>query len=181
MPTKRKSPANQAVGAFEAAALLGVHFTIPRAMAGKGKLTARAVKPGRGQRAPSIYDGGECEENWREYERDLKTDSLIRRPRSWAHLRPDVLKHLANVETPIAFDDAVGVVEAGEILSVHPSLVPRMCRKGYIVGRIAWSQRANASRLWIVSRRSCLANVREIKAREAAGKKQGMKRTKKLS
>jgi hypothetical protein len=181
MPTKRKSPANQAVGAWEAAALLGVHFTVPRAMAGKGKLTARAVKAGRGERASAIYDGQECEENWREYERDLKTDSLIRRPRSWPHLRPKVLEHLASIETPIAFDDAVGVVEAGDILSVHPSLVPRMCRKGQIVGRIAWSQRANASRLWIVSRKSCLANVREIKAREAAGKKQGLKRVRKLS
>jgi len=181
MPTKRKSPANQAVGAWEAAALLGVHFTVPRAMAGKGKLTARAVKAGRGERASAIYDGQECEENWREYERDLRTDSLIRRPRSWPHLRPKVLEHLASIETPIAFDDAVGVVEAGDILSVHPCLVPRMCRKGQIVGRIAWSQRANASRLWIVSRKSCLANVREIKAREAAGKKQGLKRTKKLS
>lgn len=171
-----KNPANQAVGAFEAAALLGVHFTIPRLMVARGRLSAHNVRPGRGSRPPAIYDGGECDRDFREYEKAFAAGDHGHRPRSWVHLRPKVLEHLKSVEHAIPFDDAIGVVEAGDIMQVHPSLVPRMCRSGAIVGRIAWSGRAGASRLWIVSRKSCLANARATKAREAAGKKPGIKR-----
>jgi len=120
-------------------------------------------------------------QDYREYEATFAAGNHGSRPRSWTHLRPEVLKHLAGVEQPIEFGDAVGIVDAGEILGVHPTLVPRMARKGQIVGRIAWSQRANAARLWIISRKSCLDNLRETKAREAAGKKPGVKRTRKMS
>jgi hypothetical protein len=176
-----KQAARQAVGADEAAALMGVHFTTPRAMANKGKLIARSVRPGRGRRPPAIYDGSDCDRDWREYERNVESGLHRKRERAHAHRRPVVLKHLASVEHRIEFDDSIGVQEAADILGVHPSLVPRMARKRQIVGRIAWSERATASRLWIVSRKSCVANLKEIRQREAAGKKTGVKRSAKKS
>jgi len=115
----------QAVSAAEAAAIMGVHFVMPKRMA------------------------------------------------------PPVVAHLKGVKTPIAFDDAVTLGEAAAILGVHHTLVPRMLRDGKIVGRVAWSPRSKGGpRLWIVSRRSCLANVKEIKAAEAAGTKRGRPRQK---
>jgi hypothetical protein len=72
------------------------------------------------------------------------------------------------------FDDAITLGEASALLGVHHTLVPRMLREQKIVGRVAWNPRGKStSRVWIVSRKSCLANVKEIKALEAAGKKPG--------
>ena len=48
----------QALGAFEAAAVLGVHFSTVRRMVEKGMIAARLVPlSGDGQKAAGIYDG----------------------------------------------------------------------------------------------------------------------------
>ena len=174
----------QAVGAAEAAALMGVHFVMPARMASKGLLSAHIAAASANVDEPerhyALYDSAECDANYREYEEKVaaRGGRNDRRPRAWLHLRPDVLKHLRSVQTPIAFDDAVTLGEASKILRVHHTLVPRMLRDGKIVGRVAWNPRGKSgSRVWIVSRRSCLDNVREIKALESAGKKKGRKRT----
>lgn len=174
----------QAVGPFEAAAIMGVHFTVPPRMADRGLLSVHRMgesSAGEDQeRAYSIYDGAECEENYREY--DAKVSSRggksDRRPRAWLHLRPDVIKHLKSIKTPIAFDDAIGVMEAAKLLGVSHTLVPRYLRDGRLVGRVLWSHRGRGTRVWIVSRKSCLANAREFRAREAAGTKPGRLRKK---
>lgn len=177
----------QAVGSAEAAAIMGVHFTQPRAMVQKGLLTAYEPPLSLYSDSPSrvyaIYDGGECERNYQAYDEDCRASygRINRRPREWLHLRPDALRHLKAVEHPIAFSDAIGMAEAAQILQVHESLIPRLVAAGTIVGRKPWNHRCSGGRIYLLSRESCQANVREIKAREAAGKKPGRKRTRKVS
>ena len=175
----------QAVSASEAAAILGVHFVMPKRMAEKGLLSVHvateSVNVDEPERFYALYDSAECDGNYREYEKKIEArgGKNDRRPRGQLHLRPEVIAHLKNVETPVAFDDAITLGEAANILGVHHTLVPRMLRSGKIVGRIAWSQRGRgAPRSWIVSRKSCLADVKATKAAEAAGTKRGRARQK---
>jgi len=175
----------QAVGVAEAAALMGLHHVMPARMAEKGVLTAHVATQSANVEEPerfyALYDSEECVANYKEYDEKVSArgGKSDRRPRGWLHLRPDVIAHLRSVETPIAFDDAITLGESAALLGVHHTLVPRMLREGKLVGRIAWNPRGKStSRVWIVSRKSCLANVKEIKALEAAGKKRGRLRTK---
>jgi hypothetical protein len=179
---------DQALGSYEAAALMGVHFGQPQKLIAKGVLTARTITTSAYSADPtrliSIYDGAECEANYQDYEegcaaRGGKTE---RRPRSWLHLRPEAVRRLKAVATPIAFDDAITLVEASEILGVHISLIPRLVGAGKIVGRRPWNPRGlrTGARNWIVSRRSCLEHAKATKAREAAGTKVGRPRSKKV-
>jgi hypothetical protein len=154
-------------------------------MAEKGILTARVATESANVDEPerfyAFYDSKECDDNYREYDEKVASrgGKSDRRPRGWLHLRPDAIRHLRGVKTRIAFDDAITLGEAAALLGVHHTLVPRMLREGKIVGRVAWNPRGKStSRVWIVSRKSCLANVKEIKALEAAGKKRGRLRTK---
>lgn len=178
---------DQALGSFEAAALMGLHFGQPQKLVAKGKLTARTVTESAYSDEPTrfvaIYDGAECEANYQDYEaktaaRGGKTE---RRPRAWLHLRPEAVRRLKAIKTPIAFDDAITLVEAAKILGVHISLVPRLVAQGKILARVPWNPRGvkGGPRNWIVSRRSCLADARAAKAREAAGNKPGRPRKKK--
>jgi len=182
----RQKPApetKQAVGTYEAAAIMGVHFATPVKMVAKGLLTAQVmdqVYSAAGARRQSIFDGQECERDYLDYE-DRKadpSDPVGRRPRSYLDLRPAVLKALRAVQTPIPFGDAIGVAEAAKILSVHPSFIGRMVAKGDIVGRMAWGQRraSTVGRQFILSRRSCLANVAKVRALQSAGGKVGRPR-----
>jgi len=175
----------QGVSAGEAAAIMGLHFVMPKRMAEKGVLSAHVATESANVDEPerfyAIYDSAECDKNFREYEEKVaaRGGKNDRRPRGQLHTRPDVVAHLKTVKTPIDFEDAVTLGEAAAILGVHHTLVPRMLRSGKIVGRVAWSPRGGGgARIWIVSRRSCLANVKEIKAAEAAGKKRGRPRQK---
>lgn len=175
----------QAVGATEAAALMGLHYVMPRRMHEKGLLSAHIVTESANVSDPerhyAIFDSAECDKNWQEYEEKVaaRGGKNDRRPRSWLHLRPDVVRHLSKVKAPIAFDDAITLGQAAKILCVHHTLVPRLLRDGKVVGRVLWSHRGkSAPRVWIVSRKSCLANVKEMRGLEAAGKKRGRPRQK---
>lgn len=174
----------QAVSASEAAAIMGVNHVMPRRMHEKGLLSAHIVTESTNvddpERHYAIYDSAEAEANYQEYDEKVTARGGMndRRPRSNLHLRPDVVRHLRGVKTPIAFDDAITLGQASKILGVHHTLVPRLLRSGKVVGRIAWSARGRTGpRFWIVSRKSCLQNVREVKAAEAAGTKRGRVRT----
>lgn len=175
----------QAVGAAEAAAIMGIHWVMPKRMAEKGLISTRTVTESANVDEPerfcAVYDSAECDANYREYDEKVaaRGGKNDRRPRSCLHMRPKVLAHLKKVKTPIAFNDAITVGEAAAILCVHHTLVPRLLRDGRVVGRVAWNPRGGSGpRSWIVSRRSCLENVREVKALEAAGQKRGRPRTK---
>lgn len=184
MRAKPEKAALQAVGSFEAAALMGLHFATPAKMVEKGMLSAhqqpQTIKSATGLRRQAIFDGRECEENFLDYQEkfDAAGGKTDRRPRAHLRLRPIALRHLAKVADPIAFEDAIGVAEAAEILHVHVSFIPRMVKAGEIVGRAAWGQRRAGfvSRHWIVSRSSCLENVRKTRQLQTSGKKIGRRR-----
>jgi hypothetical protein len=178
----------QAVGSAEAAAILGVHFTQPRKMVEKGQLTAHMLADSLYTDEPTrtfaIYDGGECEANFQEYDEAYRESGgkTKRRPRAWLHTRPDVLRHLRAVKTPIEFSDAIGMAEAAKILCVHQTLIPRLVTHGKIIGRRPWNPRGGKGpKIYIISRQSCQENIRQTRAKESAGTKPGRKRRKKVS
>jgi hypothetical protein len=175
----------QAVGSAEAAGIMGIHWTQPRRMVEKGQLTAHFMAESLYSDDPTrtyaIYDGAECEANYQDYDERFRAagGKTERRPRSWLHTRPDALRHLKAVKTPIAFDDAIGMAEAAKILCVHQTLIPRLIASGKIVGRKPWNPRGRTgSKVFILSRKSCRENLKEMRALEAAGKKPGRPRRK---
>lgn len=167
----------QALGAFEAAAVMGVHFATPAKMAQKGMIACRAVPlSGDGIKVAPIFDGRSCEEDYLDYEAKLAEGGTGKRPRGHLDLRPEALKRLRAVETPIAFADAITSSEAAEILSVHTSFIARMIARGDIVGRRLWSPRGAAERIYIVSRQSCVVNAQAARKMQAVGGKVGRPR-----
>lgn len=164
---------NEAIGTWEAACLLGVHWTRPKKMAEAGVLSARSVGGAEG-REFAVYSARECDENFLDY---AKRRGAQGRGRTAVDLRPDAIKNLATRGRPqIDFEDAIGVFEAAEILGVFWTRVARMVDEGKIVGRVLWSNRGDRSRLWIFSRKSCTAYAKEIRRLEASGKKLGRPR-----
>ena len=169
-----------AIGSYEAACLLGVHFTQPASMARKGLLTTRLVRSQSDQaetvREVAVYSLRSCEEDWRGYEK-RQADGTVRRPRAYADERPAMQRKLAKMTVQIDFHDAIGSVEAAEILGVTLPWAVRMARTKQVVGRLLLSERAAASRRWIFSRKSCEAAAGETKRLAATGKKIGRPRS----
>ena len=146
-----------ALGSYEAAAVLGVHFTRPARMAGKGEIVCRVLHQPADQikRDYLIYSLDDCQENLAAYLRRMGADgSTTHRPRAYMHERKDALKWLAAAEPKIIYDDAIGSGDACRILDIHPSLVHRMCREGKLVFRQPWNPRSPSQRFFILSRRS---------------------------
>jgi hypothetical protein len=158
---------NEAIGSYEAAAVMGLHFTRPRRMAESGVISSKTLGGEEG-REFSIYSLRECDENFREYEKTIGQSGG--RPRTGLDSRHAVLRVLADKDRPvIMLDDAVGTQEAAEILGVWHTLVPRLVSSGRVVGRILWSERAGSSRLWIFSRKSCQECAAKMRKLEEAG------------
>lgn len=172
----------QAVGSYEAACLMGVHFSQPAKLHAKGRLSAHMIEGSNYVENPTktaaIYDSRECERDYEEYVERYDSGEHGRRPRAWLHLRPDAIAHLRTVKTPIDFDDAIGVVEATKILGVHPSFVARLIARGELVGRQPFSRRGRSPRVYIISRRSCVENAKKKRAALAAGGVVGRPRAK---
>ena len=170
---------DQAIGTHEAAGLMGVHFSAATRMFDRGWVGGREMQT-RGSRRYVLFHGSDCDQNYREYEAKVEARGGIndRRPRAWLHTRIPTLRYLARIETPIAFDDAIGVYDAAEILSVHSSMVPRLCKSGDIVGRLTMGRKGlgGASRVWIISRRSCVENAKKARSEQADGTKRGRHR-----
>lgn len=163
----------QAIGAHEAASLMGVHFTVPYRMALRGKLAAAHFES-LGERRITFFDGREVEENWVEYCHDMAAGGTGKRPRDHTDHRQAVLAHLAAVTTRIALADAISTTEAAKILGMQRSYAVVLAKQGKVVGRQLWSARSNRGpNQWMFSRRSCLANVAAAKATFATGKAVG--------
>lgn len=164
---------DEAIGAFEAAALLGVHFTKPMRMWERGEISARELA-GDDSRRFVVYSRRDCDQNYADYESAERTG----RPRTRVADRPLAQRRLAAKGVPkIAFGDAIGAKEAAEILGVWYSLIPRLAREKKIVGRILWSERAGGPKLWIFSRESVERRAAESRKLEGAGQKVGRPRT----
>jgi hypothetical protein len=170
---------DMALGSWEAACLLGVHYTQPKRMADKGLLTTRSLQSpvvSDPERVFAIYSMSECERDFDAYEKAMKTGGTGKRARTAVNERLAMIKKLAATKNQIAFGDAISTGEAGEILGVHWTFPPRLALAGKIVGRVLTNGRNNRSRCWIFSRASCEANVSVARRLEAAGKKKGRKR-----
>jgi hypothetical protein len=173
---------SQAVGAHEAAAIMGLHWSLPARMVSKGWLSASELEgAGQGLRSFVVYDGSECDKNYREYDAHVaaRGGKHDRRPRAWLHLRQPMIAKLAAIAEPIAFGDAIGVLEAASILGVHPSFVPRLIKAGDIVGRRLHSRDQTTTRhraVYICSRTSCIENAKIVRQKQHEGAKVGRPR-----
>ena len=166
---------DEAVGTFEAAALLGGHFTKPARMLQKGEISARHIV-GDDARKFMIYSRRECDENFAAYESSRKSG----RPRTRVDDRPLAQKKLdAKGAVKIEYGDAIGASEAAKILGVWKTMVPRLAKSGKIVGRLLWSERSGDPRLWIFSRVSVEQRAAAVRRAEDAGEKRGRPRKKK--
>jgi len=171
-----------ALGSYEAAAIMGVHFTRPRLMAKAGKLVSRPLASG--VKSPKsmihIYSRLDCDQEFKEYEQRvaLNGGTASQRPRAWLHLRPKAQKLLANV-VQIEYADACSVQEASDTLRLAgTSQITRLIRSGDLVGRKAWNPRHSGSQgeAWIISRRSVEERKNKIVAAETVGKKRGIRK-----
>lgn len=171
-----------ALGSWEAAALMGVHFTRPGRMLSTGKLIGRTLEGIRDepQSEIAVYSSADCERDYEEYmERVAESGGKhYRRPRAWLHLRDAILRRLAKQKHLVDYADACSIAEAmRELRLVSTAQVSRMLRDGKIAGRRPYSERNGQSKsLWIISRRSVEEWKRSIVAREAAGVKPGLRK-----
>lgn len=174
---------NMALGAHEAAAVMGVHYSVPQRMYDRGWIAGRELPTvGGTQRRCIIFDGRDCEANYEEYDEKVASRGGMndRRPRAWIDHREPMIDRLAQVEERIAFDDAIGSAEAAEILGVHTSFCPRLAKSGEIIGRMLHGRDLTLGghrRHWIFSRASCLQNAKTARAEANAGAKIGRPRT----
>lgn len=171
-----------ALGSYEAAALMGLHFTRPARMMAAGTLLGRQMAGITASPASqvAVYSRRDCERDYQEYLDRLEEGGgkHYRRPRSWLHLRPQAQRHLAAVEQHIEYSDACSVVEAMRMLNlVSTAQISRMLSEGKIVGRRPWNPRNKQSKsFWIISRRSVEEWRKRIIAREHAGTKPGRRK-----
>lgn len=148
-----------AIGPYEAACLLGVHWTRVPKMAADGTINFRTLRSSTGRARIRVYSFLSVNANFKDYTHDLRTGQFRSRPRSNVHLRPGMLKELSAIKQHIDFFDAVSVYEAAEIMGVWTSFPPRMIAAGAIVGRKLISHREGDSRSLIYSRKSCEENA----------------------
>jgi hypothetical protein len=164
---------NEAIGQYEAAALMGVHFSRPTRMARDGILVAHVMRA-HGSRKICFFERRQCEENWQQY---LQMPSFGR-PRSRLDEREEILRRLADESRPrIAVDDAICTEQAAELLGCYPTLISRLAKQGKIVGRRLLSGRGDENRLWIYSRRSCIAHAEIYASLMLTGSKRGRPRS----
>lgn len=156
-----------ALGSYEAAALMGVHFTRPRRMFDDGILDGRRLDPvwvAASPRDTLIYSSVACEKNYEEYEEGQVQRTRGCRPRAWLSERPKAMKLLKSLVVRITYDDAIGTAEAAKILGVHHTLIRKLVADGKIVARQAWNPRYSAGRFYIISRKSCEQNRKDYAA-----------------
>lgn len=170
-----------ALGSYEAAALLGVHFTRPAKMADGGLIISRPL--GTNRKDPShrlsIYSEADCERDFAEYEERVREagGKHYRRPRAWLHLRAQVLKRLAKMTRRIEYADACSIAEAMEIMNLESTTqITRLLVKGELIGRHPWNPRSSSEAIWIISRRSVEERKKRIIADEKAGRKPGIRK-----
>lgn len=172
----RKQVPNAALGAEEAAGVMGVHYTQPGKRVQKGLLSCRYVTCNEAEdRAFAVYSLKECEEDFADYEETYKAGKG--RPRTKVEDREHVLKRLLSEKNLIDYDDAISVAEAAEILGMVRSGVQYLLAQEKIVARKIWGERSNATVFWIVSKKSCEQHAAATAKLEKAGKKAGRPRT----
>jgi len=170
---------DEALGAYEAAALMGVHFSKPQRMAAQGLLTHKVIHSRNG-RGVAVYSRRACEDNYEEYCRLLDSGESWRgQGRLHLTARPEILRLLRPSDRPrIAMRDAISVYRASEIIGVWYTRVPRMVHEGWLVGRVAINLRTPRSKFLIISEQSARENAARLLEEERLGVKLGRPRKK---
>jgi hypothetical protein len=156
-----------ALGSYEAAALMGVHFTRPRRMFDDGTIDGRRLDPvwvASSPRDTLIYSSAACEKNYADYEEAQAKRNRGCRPRAWLSERPKAQRLLRSLTVRISYDDAIGTAEAAKILGVHHTLIRKLVVDGKLVARQAWNPRHSVGRFYIISRKSCEQNRKDYAA-----------------
>jgi hypothetical protein len=168
---------DEAIGAWEAAALMGIHFSKPQSMAAKGLLTHKIIHSSTGRQV-AVYSRRAAEDNWSDYVAACRTgDRGKGRPRKFTASRPQALRLLAAARRPrISVADAISAYEAAEIMQIWHTRVPRMVREGVLVGRIANNLRTPKAKFLIISARSARENAKRMAREEREGIKVGRPR-----
>lgn len=167
---------NAAIGAEEAAGIMGVHYTQPGKRVSKGLLSCRYVTCNEAEdRAFAVYSLRECDEDFHDYEETYKAGKG--RPRTKLENRDFVLKKLLDDKNLIEYDDAISVAEAADILGMVRSGVQYLLAQQKIVARKVWGERSAKANFWIVSKKSCEQRASHINNLEKQGRKQGRPRS----
>ena len=182
MKIERNLP-DLALSADEASAVMGVHFTQPVKMGRAEKIRYRELptfwkdKPAHG---PSVFSLRDCEKSFLEYMERLKEGNgkVRRQPRKSLENRTVVFDYLE--EQPlILFSDAIGASEAAEILQCHATYILKMCQANRVLNRKGWSRKVgakspNRKRNYIISRKSIMKYLQEMRDLESKGLKRGL-------
>lgn len=169
-----------ALGSYEAACLLGVHFTQPAVIARRGVLRTRLCrslpKGATVEREFAVYSSTSVHANWEDYVRGQQEPGRPR-PRTRESLRPAMERRLKKAPQ-IEFSDAIGSAEAAEIMGCTAAWAIHLVRDKHVVGRLLHSDRRgpDASRRWIFSRKSCEEHAAEVRREIRAGTKIGRPR-----
>lgn len=155
----KNPPQNAALGSYEAACVIGVHFTRIAKMAEAGTLKSRLLRSSSADIRIRVYSFSDLCQNWDEYVYSVDKKLRSRRRRTNEDLREPMIRELAAMPAHIDFYDAVSVYEAAEILGVWYSYVPRLAAAGGVVGRRLINHRQTKSRAMIYSRKSCEENA----------------------
>jgi hypothetical protein len=182
MKIERNLP-DLAVNADEAAAVMGVHFTQPVKMGRLEKIRAKEfptfwkAQPVHG---PSVFSLRDCEKSFLEYMERLREGGgkVQRQPRKSLENRTIVFDYLEG-QPKILFSDAIGTSEAAEILQCHATYALKLCQTNRVLTRKGWSRKVNAAsptrkRNYIISRKSVVKYLHEMKQLEASGSKRGV-------
>jgi len=165
----------QAVGTYEAAALMGVTPERPAWSAARKRIASTRLRLlGKRKRTFLVYDGESCEADYRAYRRRVADHggTHYRRPRSRLADREVMLPKLAALEVRIDFADVMSVREAARMLGIAESFVTRMVRQGRLVGRRLHSEDFKLTKrraVYIISRRSCVATRDKIRGLKRQG------------
>lgn len=134
---KTKLP-DLAIGSYEAAAILRVHWTQPRRMISRKQIVGRKIARAGGRAEMYLYSLHDCLREWDEYQ---SAPPAANRPRTGdTELAKRVLAYLAS-GPQIVYEDATNCHAVARILGVHPSLITRFIARGTIVNRETFSER----------------------------------------
>lgn len=166
-----------ALGSYEAACVMGLHFTQPARMAAAGRLLSKplaAAWTDSQERLTQVYSLHDCDDDFQAYA--SHGDDVPHRARGYVHLRVPMLKRLADAHPRILFDDAIGTGDVAALLCVHPTAVQKLVERGSLHPRRPANDRNPCARVFIFSRAECLADRQKVAALERAGRKPGPRR-----
>ena len=170
---------NYAIGAEEAAAIMGLHRSQPKKMWAKGLLSCRVLSVHE-TREFAVFSLRECIENWNDYwEGRTAREGGRGRPRTREDEHDEALQRVLVAEPRIDYYDAICPTEAAALLGVWHTRVSAMIQTGQLECRVLWSEaKSGKPRLNILSEKEVRKLAEKHFKLENAGEKRGRPRSK---